>query len=209
MLTLCYHDIDFNEKNPWVLHPATLAKHFEIVVKYPNDIQVTFDDNRLGCYSYAREILEHYGIKAQFYICINFVNSTKVPTGENYSEFMLWDHIKGLVTDGHKVGSHGVTHTRFNLLTPEQQIVELVESRIRIEEHTNSTCDSFASPYGYIDGTVCRNVKAAGYTTLASTVVGTSPVGTFMVKRWAVKSPAPVDMFQRNIESLLSKGTLV
>lgn len=106
--------------------------------KQTRPIVLTFDD---GWFNQANALpaLNKYGWKASFNVIAGFPG--------NDPEYMNWTKIKSLVTKGHEIGGHSMTHPEQMLLS--DATVELVTSKSRIESKTGKPVVTLAWPNGY------------------------------------------------------------
>lgn len=89
---------------------------------------------------------------------------------------LRWAEVKALVTAGHEVGSHTVTHPVLSALSPDQADAELIGSKQVIEAHMGYPVVSVAYPYGRpeaIGEVGVQAAKRAGYRCGVTTVQGT------------------------------------
>ncbi|HCK71793.1 MAG TPA: polysaccharide deacetylase, partial [Planctomycetaceae bacterium] len=99
--------------------------------EFPPDkvVVLTFDDSVRSQYDVVRPILLKYGFGATFFITEGFdFNSDK----QNY---MTWEQIKQLHTDGFEIGNHTRDHVGLN----EQNYVEQLDA-------INSQCERYGIP---------------------------------------------------------------
>lgn len=62
-----------------------------------------------------------------------------------------------------EIGAHSLHHPRLSRLPPEEQRLEIVESRRRLEALTGGPVTSFSYPHGDVDRSVARVVEDAGF----------------------------------------------
>ena len=82
------------------------------------------------------------------------------------AELMSWEQIRGLRDAGHNVGSHSLSHRVLATLSPEQQAVEIGESRKQLAVHVGAEVRSFAYPVGgleHINSNSVALAEEAGY----------------------------------------------
>jgi peptidoglycan/xylan/chitin deacetylase (PgdA/CDA1 family) len=84
-----------------------------------------------------------------------------------YSDYidLLSDNDIGKLTSSASavIGSHGISHTDFSVLSSEQLFVELVESKKILEGITGTKCEAIAFPYGNYNALTLKLCKEAGY----------------------------------------------
>ncbi len=100
-------------------------------------VVLSFDDNRIGDFTYAKPILDKYGYKATFFvICGKTTDSGAVN----------WQDIAAMQKDGMDIESHTMTHAHLNTLTQSQLNFEIGGSKQCLATHGyNATI--FAYPY--------------------------------------------------------------
>ena len=100
-------------------------------------VVLSFDDNRIGDFTYAKPILDKYGFKATF-----FVICGKTTGGGA----MNWQDIAAMQKDGMDIESHTMTHPHLNMLNQSQLDYQIGGSKQCLASHGyNSTI--FAYPY--------------------------------------------------------------
>jgi peptidoglycan/xylan/chitin deacetylase (PgdA/CDA1 family) len=100
-------------------------------------VVLSFDDNRIGDFIYAKPILDKYGFKATFFIICGKTTD---------SGAMNWQDIAAMQKDGMDIESHTMTHAHLNTLTQSQLNFEIGGSKQCLASHGyNSTI--FAYPY--------------------------------------------------------------
>lgn len=71
--------------------------------------------------------------------------------------------LRRAVSEGHVIGSHGVTHTAFGRLNENDRRAELADSRRMIEDASGAPCDAFRAPFFDAPDDLGRLLEAAGY----------------------------------------------
>ena len=101
------------------------------------------------------EVLNRYGLKGTFYVVLDWVGT---------KNFLTWDDIKELDGQGHKIGSHTISHPPdLKLLYEEQLHYEIQNSKDLLETALGHSVTSFCYPRGRADERVKRKVVEAGY----------------------------------------------
>ncbi|MCE3229936.1 MAG: polysaccharide deacetylase [Bacteroidetes bacterium] len=124
---------------------------------------ITFDDAASSVMEYAFPIMEKYKVKGILFAPTAFVGTSK--------EFMSWDDLKLLQTNGWIIGSHTVNHPRLSVkLYNEKEEdyrsrirYELSASKKKLEERLNTSIDLFAYPYGEVNPVISSMVEEFGY----------------------------------------------
>jgi len=79
---------------------------------------------------------------------------------------LSWEQLRIMVTEGLcTVGSHGVTHSAFSLLSEEQAVAELFNSKRRLEEMLGVAVRHFSYPHSFFNENTNQWVWQAGYET--------------------------------------------
>lgn len=96
--------------------------------KYEKPVALTFDDCFVYFYNNAFPLLKKYNQKATIFVITDYIN------GENY---LTEEQIKEMADSGLvKVESHSKTHQYLDEMTYDEQVVEAVESKKRLEDIT-------------------------------------------------------------------------
>jgi len=98
---------------------------------------LSFDDNRIGDFTYAKPILDKYGFKATFFVICGKTTD---------SGAMNWQDIAAMQKDGMDIESHTMTHPHLDTLNQSQLNYEIGGSKQCLANHGyNATI--FAYPY--------------------------------------------------------------
>ena len=187
---IMYHDVlpeksvwfdttkdEFEQQMKWVadqgITPISLDqlyRHLTTGEQVPEkSIVLTFDDNYQGFHDQAMPILEKYHFPAAMFVHTHYVGDK---TGKHPK--MDWPTLKILVKNPLiTIGSHTITHpSDITLLSQDEQMKELTESKATLEKELGKPIPYFAYPDGKNDKVVQANARAAGYT-MAFTMVNT------------------------------------
>jgi peptidoglycan/xylan/chitin deacetylase (PgdA/CDA1 family) len=73
---------------------------------------------------------------------------------------MAWKDIKYLLSCGHVIGAHALTHARLSAINEEDELMdEIVSSGNRLEEILGKQIDWFAYPFGDIGSINSKSLK--------------------------------------------------
>lgn len=113
-------------------------------------IVITFDDvgNGNSVWETAYPILEQYGFKAVAYCIVQSVNRSTAIT-----------NLKMLVQNGWEIGSHTMTHPDLTALPGEKLLSEILDSKIWLEDHIQTSVSSFAYPYSSYNPSIINIVS--------------------------------------------------
>ena len=124
---------------------------------------LTFDDGLKSCHWGATPILSDLNIPAAFYLVTSMIGRSFEPTDpiarntfsfkgrDTTLDFLSWEECQEMVSAGMTIGSHTVNHARLSVLTDEQCLAELTQSKTEIEQRLGLECDHFCAPYGNPD----------------------------------------------------------
>lgn len=207
MIILCYHELADDEATPWRLKRDTFVAHLDALAGKTvgrltdptTDVAITFDDGCSGCFDAAR-LMRDRGYVGYFYVCPGFIDQTVSPHWP--TNYLTWEQIDEMSAD-HIIGAHSMTHPRkFLMLSPEQQRVEMAESKRIIEEQTGKPCLHWATPHGYWTSYIASLAKELGFETVVTTKQGPNcPLHPFFLQRFEIHRPCPVDEFQQILEA--------
>jgi peptidoglycan/xylan/chitin deacetylase (PgdA/CDA1 family) len=159
-----------------------LAKNFDVVPLeaqiaaledgriLPGSASITFDDGYLDNHEIAAPLLRELGLPATFFVATRLIGSDSVTPADARrgikTEWMNWDHLRDLVSQGFSVESHTSTHQDLGKATPGEARVELVESMTHLKERLGTQKGMFAHPFGgrqHMTDEIRKLVRAVGY----------------------------------------------
>ncbi len=79
---------------------------------------------------------------------------------------MNWDNLKTLLSLGHEIGSHGISHRSLAALPQLDMITEIKESKSIIETRLNHSVKHFSIPFGtneHYSQSIINAVEQSGY----------------------------------------------
>ncbi len=143
---------------------------------------ITFDDgyeNNLRC---ALPVLKKHGFSSTCYIVANQVgmtNSWDRERGVLQVPLMTALQLQAWIDAGQEVGSHTLNHANLQSLDDAEQAKEIMGSKAALEAlvQQKTGVQHFCYPYGGLNKSAVRHVKAAGYLTATTTVRGRAVSG--------------------------------
>lgn len=123
-------------------------------------IIITFDDGYEDNFTNALPILQKYNFKATIFLTINRFeknwsherDSGKASDELNNEKMLSDEMVKHMLKTGLiEIGSHTLNHANLPLLSENEKVKELKESKEKIEKNFGINCESFAYPFGFFD----------------------------------------------------------
>ena len=174
-------------------------------VNFPQkSVAITFDDGDLSNYDYAFPLLSGADLKGTFFITTDFVGK------EGYVQ---WSHLREMQKGGMEIGSHTVTHPIPSLLSTEQFVFELQESKKTLEDELGVEVKSFSLPTGFYNQEVTKLAKEFGYSCVCTSRTGLfsdQHNDCFDIRRMAIKRGTSMNEFVQIVNCsrvlMLKKG---
>lgn len=174
---LIYHDVKTEEqiklfknqilnlkKEYEFISPNDLQKDFTNSSNKKNKILLTFDDGFKSNRRLAEEVLNSLNIKALFFIISDFVGAQKQsekyktiiqniypkgPSRNELSNSMDHDDINFLISNGHQIGCHTLSHQMLSKISSLNELnEEIVSSKDKLEKDFGIKIKHFAFPFG-------------------------------------------------------------
>ena len=145
-------------------------------------VVITFDDGFASQWN-ALPLLEHYRLKATFYIIDGGAGSAwhiganrRLPDPQGGPGYLNWDQIRQIDQNPlFTIGSHTVDHLELAKQSEVTQRFEIIEGKKQLEQQIGHPVRTFAYPYGAFNGTSIALVREAGFSTAVTTEDGTDP----------------------------------
>ena len=144
-------------------------------------IIITFDDGYEDNLLTALPIMQKYNMRSTIFVVSGLVGTT---------EYLSWQQIAELQADHTEIGSHTVSHIALNEISPDEQRLEVVDSKAMLEQHVGPV-KFFAYPYGQFTAISQQILKEAGYLGACSGIAGLNSKGVdaYALKRVNVPHP--------------------
>lgn len=115
----------------------------------------SFDDGHISNYTEALPLLQKYSCKAIFFVIGGRINE--------HRDYMTWEHLRELVSLGHRVEAHGWSHTFLTRCSDADLRTELARSREVLEDRLSVPVTALSAPHGRWDRRVLKACAEAGY----------------------------------------------
>jgi peptidoglycan/xylan/chitin deacetylase (PgdA/CDA1 family) len=152
-----------------------LAGHFETSKK----VVLTFDDGYSTFYANAWPILKEFNQTATLFVISSLVGNP---------EYVTWDQIRFMSSQGIEIGGHTRTHPLLPTLTTQAAIAEINGGKQDIEAQLGQNISSFCYPTGKYNNQIVEQVELAGYTSAVTMVQrqASSADSLLLLPRWGV-----------------------
>jgi|SRR5215475_520320 len=148
----------------------------------PNHCALTFDDCHVSQFRYAFPVLQKLGVRARFFAIVGWIGKR--------TDFMTWEQLKELVSAGHEVQSHGLSHSVLTRCHRAELSTELSHSRRELEQRLGVAVDAISVPFGRWNHRVVEACSRAGYRRVYTSdpappllQSGVDVLGRFVVRR--------------------------
>jgi peptidoglycan/xylan/chitin deacetylase (PgdA/CDA1 family) len=157
-------------------------------------VAITFDDGFRDFSKHAFPILRQHGFTATMFLPAGLIGDQHQTF--KGKELLTWDEARDLRKEGVVFGSHSMTHGNLKQMGRDELKLEIVQSKMILEDKLGERIDSFSYPYAFPqeDGEFTQYVKdillESGYRYGVSTRIGTTSLrdaGMFM-KRIPINS---------------------
>lgn len=183
--SVAYHGVgsvtDAEDPATLVVSPTNLASHVDALLdrKYrfltasevaaeggdpgPGTAMLTFDDGWQSGLTEVVPLLIDRGIRATFYVCPGWLGGQHPDVTGPAGKLLDADEIRGIAAAGMEIGSHTLTHPDLRTLDDDALHEQVAGSRAHVEEIIQTSCPTFAYPFGLYDQRVIQAVRAADY----------------------------------------------
>ena len=112
---------------------------------------ITFDDGYRNNLTVAQPVMQRMGVPGVVFVPTHYIGGMNIwDSGgpEPDEEICSWDELLQLEKNSIMIESHSLSHPSFSNLTPEEHEIELLQSRLILEQHLKRPVQFFAYPYG-------------------------------------------------------------
>jgi peptidoglycan/xylan/chitin deacetylase (PgdA/CDA1 family) len=206
---LMYHHVDapdrFPALRPFVVSPEVFQDQLKSVAQGNHNVgtvsevldpsstaacntAITFDDCPAKLLETALPELESRGWKATFYMPAKRIGGTNdwdTVRGVPSFRIMNAGELRGLVSQGHEIGAHGLTHRNLRQCTYAEALSEMRNARHDLEQVIGVRVKTFAYPYGEIPDYYTDLCHESGYESACSifSICRTSTGDRFAIRR--------------------------
>src|SRR5262249_13287284 len=138
-------------------------------------ICVTFDDGYVCVAESAAPVLRKLDWVATVFAPTDYVggsNSWELGTGHPILPIMDWPALRDLHSNGWEISGHTKTHPRMSELNDPEAILELTESKAKMEAELGVAVRTFCYPFGSVGERSPRLVRGAGFVGACTTKSG-------------------------------------
>jgi peptidoglycan/xylan/chitin deacetylase (PgdA/CDA1 family) len=185
---------------------SELMNGFETTQDLSKTVVLTFDDGYQDFYTDAFPILKQCGFTATVFLATDRIRDESVRV--EGADYLTWNEVRELQSDGMSFGSHSVTHADLRSLGPEQIGYELGYSKETIEQRIGALVESFSYPFALPeeDGDFIRyladTLENLGYTNGVSTSIGRAKPKDprFFLPRLSINSWDDLELLKAKVE---------
>ena len=176
-----YHNVDFPPKSAKLKSLYVTPPQFRRQLRFLKSVGysssfldekkekgviLTFDDAYRDFLDNALPLLEEFGFRAYVFVPADMVGRYNEWDWRKLNvkkELMSWEDLRFIVSRGHRVGSHSLSHPDLTRLSDRELEKEVHQSKLLLEDKLGVEVDTFCYPYGSYDERVVETVKRAGY----------------------------------------------
>jgi peptidoglycan/xylan/chitin deacetylase (PgdA/CDA1 family) len=192
ILNLCFHGIgtpgralEPAEDEYW-LDVAQFEEMLKVIVNY-RSIRLTFDDGNASDIVFALPALRRLDLKATFFI----ISSRLDQPGSLASA-----DLRTLVSNGMRVGSHGMRHRPWRFVDDSELEAELGEATLAIAQAAGRPIREVACPFGSYDRRVLKAIRRHEFARVYTVDGGTARSDEWLQSRYTVRAadtPASIE----------------
>jgi peptidoglycan/xylan/chitin deacetylase (PgdA/CDA1 family) len=234
---LCYHSICDEPTSTFAVSTQDFARQMEfLTAQYSlttvdqiaarlregrpplsRSVAVTIDDGYEDAYTYAYPILKEFEIPATLFLSVRFIGmsaSRKAVSGVSTSNFLTWQQVRTMASEGITFGSHTLNHNSLTSLTREAVTYQLEQSKLRLEAELGEPVTGLSYPYGSFrdfDKSVKRSAATAGYLWAVTGINGINHhrADLFALRRTKVEKDDGMVVFRRAMRGALDPWVII
>ncbi|HUI92661.1 MAG TPA: polysaccharide deacetylase family protein [Chitinivibrionales bacterium] len=166
----------------------------------PKAAVMCFDDGFESFYRFALPQLQNRNWKATVFPVAGFLGKPSTWDTLPPQIHLTKEQVKEILSLGHEIGSHTMTHPNLTLLSDADLSAELSQSKKILEDITGRPVTSLSFPFGQWNRRVWNKALEAGYTA-ATSYAGSAKRGKGMFPLWGIYSFDSVqDVWDRAID---------
>jgi peptidoglycan/xylan/chitin deacetylase (PgdA/CDA1 family) len=128
------------------------------------DLSVTLDDGLAGQVESWCQPLKQRGFAATLFVPVAFVGArARWDYAGRDRRHASWSQLADWCSQGHAIGSHGMSHRDLRRLDDRQLDSEVSGSRKLLEDRLGVPVTAFSYPFGRFNARVAEHVRKAGY----------------------------------------------
>jgi peptidoglycan/xylan/chitin deacetylase (PgdA/CDA1 family) len=182
--------LETDEAGYWVSKDQFL-RILDEVAGWPH-LDLSFDDGNASDVAIALPALQERGLVAEFYALAGRID---------HPGSLSTDDLRVLVGAGMEIGTHGWQHVPWTRLDDAAVRLELVDSRLRLEEAAGSPVTRAALPLGRYDRRALRRLRRAGYRSVSTSDRGLARAGAWLRPRFSVHSDDTPESVQATVSA--------
>ncbi|MBU3153749.1 polysaccharide deacetylase family protein [Clostridium estertheticum] len=213
-----YHSISYDKGNPICIpikkfeeqmeylkendyYTITLTNLYEYLMNNTpipkKSVVITFDDGYDNNYTDMFPVLKKHKFKATIFVITSLTDV--------HSNMLTSKQLVEMDKYGIDIESHTVHHDNLKLISKDNQLKTLIESKKYLEKTLNKTVNFFAYPYGGYNKSAIEAVKEAGYKMAFTTENGWSSKknGIFSLHRVWISASDSKKVFESKISKPL------
>jgi peptidoglycan/xylan/chitin deacetylase (PgdA/CDA1 family) len=132
-------------------------------LEHSRNVVITFDDGNESDLTIAVPLLQEFGFRAVFFICVEYIDR---------AGYLTWNQVKKLIASGMSVQSHGLRHHDLTKLPHDTATNELASARQCLERNLNVKVSYLSLPGGFDNARVCSAARGAGYEAICTSLPG-------------------------------------
>lgn len=183
-VNICFHGIGTPRRElepgeePYWIDVDCYHAVLDVVADRP-DVRLSFDDSNSSDLEIGLPGLVERGLRATFFVLAGRMGRPgSLGAGE----------VRELMSQGMRIGSHGMDHVPWRGLDDTARRRELVDARVRLEDELGRPVDEAALPLGRYDRTLLRHLRGLGYRTVYTSDRRPARDGSWLQPRFSVRA---------------------